>query len=262
MKAGKKISLLLAVLLLFVPVMTGCEKGSTSLELETKYEIENKSVEDITKLTNDSFGSIMTTTPIEKIEEYIASGQHFVSVPFDNSFLARWKSFVELHGQVVDAVARETEAEEDGFVSHIVLTGEDGEMMRLNITYDHNGTPYMTTIEPYAEDADKTFGQKMAEAGMNTLVGIFVVFAVLVLLTLVISAFKYVGNIGKKSEKAAAPAKAAAPVKAAPAAPAAPAAQDDSQLIAVIAAAIAASEGTSTDAFVVRSIRRLKNNRW
>ena len=32
--------------------------------------------------------------------------------------------------------------------------------------------------------------------------------------------------------------------------------EDDSELIAVIAAAIAASEQTSTDSFVVRSIRR------
>ena len=33
-------------------------------------------------------------------------------------------------------------------------------------------------------------------------------------------------------------------------------AEDDGELIAVIAAAIAAAEGTSTDGFVVRSIRR------
>ena len=33
-------------------------------------------------------------------------------------------------------------------------------------------------------------------------------------------------------------------------------------LIAVISAAIAASEGTSTDGFVVRSIKRRKSNKW
>ena len=38
---------------------------------------------------------------------------------------------------------------------------------------------------------------------------------------------------------------------------------DDLELVAVIAAAIAASEGAaSTDGFVVRSIRRVNKNKW
>ena len=37
---------------------------------------------------------------------------------------------------------------------------------------------------------------------------------------------------------------------------------DDLELIAVITAAIAAQEGTSTDGFVVRSIRRRPSNKW
>ena len=37
---------------------------------------------------------------------------------------------------------------------------------------------------------------------------------------------------------------------------------DNSELVAVISAAIAAYEGTSQDGFVVRSIKRSRNNRW
>lgn len=37
---------------------------------------------------------------------------------------------------------------------------------------------------------------------------------------------------------------------------------DDLELVAVITAAIAASEGTSTDDFVVRSIKRRTSNKW
>ena len=37
--------------------------------------------------------------------------------------------------------------------------------------------------------------------------------------------------------------------------------EDDLELIAVITAAIAASEGTSTDGLVVRSIRKVNNRR-
>ena len=37
---------------------------------------------------------------------------------------------------------------------------------------------------------------------------------------------------------------------------------DDTELVAVISAAIAAAEGTSTDGFVVRSIKRRTSNKW
>ena len=37
---------------------------------------------------------------------------------------------------------------------------------------------------------------------------------------------------------------------------------DDLELVAVIAAAIASYEGTSTDGFVVRSIRKANRNKW
>ena len=37
---------------------------------------------------------------------------------------------------------------------------------------------------------------------------------------------------------------------------------DNTELIAVISAAIAAAEGTTTDGFVVRSIKRRKTNKW
>ena len=65
-------------------------------------------------------------------------------------------------------------------------------------------------------------------------------------------------------------ASAPAPAPAAPAPAPAPAEEeqeeelaDDGELVAVIAAAIAAYEGsTSTDGFVVRSIKRSKTNKW
>ena len=37
---------------------------------------------------------------------------------------------------------------------------------------------------------------------------------------------------------------------------------DDTELVAVIAAAIAAYEGTSTDGFQVRSIKRANTKKW
>ena len=53
----------------------------------------------------------------------------------------------------------------------------------------------------------------------------------------------------------------------APAAPVVAAAEpaeetDDLELVAVIAAAIAAAENTSTDSFVVRSIKKVNKSKW
>lgn len=107
-----------------------------------------------------------------------------------------------------------------------------------------------------------TFEDSMAKAGLNTLLGMGTVFAVLILISLIISCFglisKVQGGAGKKeTSKAAEPAKAVENAVAQIAAQEAVAATDDTELVAVIAAAIAASEGaTSTDGFVVRSIKR------
>ena len=64
-----------------------------------------------------------------------------------------------------------------------------------------------------------------------------------------------------KAAKAAKEAEAAAIAAAAPA-QAEENLADDGELVAVIAAAIAAAEGTTTDGFVVRSIKRRKSNKW
>ena len=114
-------------------------------------------------------------------------------------------------------------------------------------------------VEDIGVEAVQTLGEKMSNAGLNTLMGMGIVFIVLILISVIIYGFKifpYLEN--KKKAKIAVSVPQAAPVPApAPAPVAAPvAAQDDLELAAVIAAAIAASTGTSTSDFVVRSIKR------
>ncbi|MDO5389502.1 MAG: OadG family transporter subunit [Eubacteriales bacterium] len=128
-------------------------------------------------------------------------------------------------------------------------------------TFDDQGTPTGMAVNP-----EYTMGEKMEQALMNTLMGVGIVFVMLVFLSLLISLFKYVPKLeeaftkkGKKeepkAEKKAEPAPAAAPAVSVPA-------TDDKELIAVIAAAIAAAEGTSTDSFVVRSIKKINRKKW
>ena len=98
--------------------------------------------------------------------------------------------------------------------------------------------------------------------GIVAVIGMLIVFLGLTILILCISVmgaiFKRRDQKKKSEPKAvteAAPAPAAAPVVES--------VQEitDPQLIAVIAAAIAASEGTTTDGFVVRSIRKINRKK-
>ena len=99
----------------------------------------------------------------------------------------------------------------------------------------------------------------MEKAALNTLLGMGTVFVVLILISLLISCFTFIPKIQAAFSK-----KPKEEAKKEPAVDKAIAQivekeelSDDLELVAVISAAIAASEGAaSTDGFVVRSIRR------
>lgn len=108
----------------------------------------------------------------------------------------------------------------------------------------------------------------MAEAGINTIIGIVVVFSALIFISFIISLFKYINKFeqmlaNKKAGKAPAPKAEPAPAPA-PVVEAAPE-MDDLELIAVITAAIHAYEEAQGNVvegdLVVRSIKK-RNSRW
>ncbi len=126
---------------------------------------------------------------------------------------------------------------------------------------DQTMEPISISIAP-----EYTTGENMAKAGMNTLMGMGTVFAVLIFISLLIYCFKFISVFENRMKAKSAPAKAPAPVKA-PAPAAAPAAEeeelvDDLELVAVITAAIAAATNSSADGLVVRSIKRAPGAKW
>ena len=115
------------------------------------------------------------------------------------------------------------------------------------------------------EEENKTVGQLLETATVYAIIGIGTVFAVLIFISLLIACFKFIHKweTGQKAKAEPAPA-APAPVKAAAPVPAPAAGQDlmgDAELVAVISAAIAAYEGTSSNGLVVRSIRRVQRSK-
>ncbi len=99
-----------------------------------------------------------------------------------------------------------------------------------------------------------SMGEIMGKAGLNTAMGISVVFAILILICLVIYGFNVIPVLQEKFKKNQSETKVEiakveqSEVVENP--------QDDLELIAVITAAIAMQTGASTDDFVVRSIKR------
>ena len=100
-------------------------------------------------------------------------------------------------------------------------------------------------------------GEKMKQAGMNTLLGMGTVILVLIFISFIISRFKYISQLQNKTQKKPEEEKIDIPVSQ-PVSHAEVQEEltDDLELVAVITAAIAAAQGTSTDGFVVRSIKR------
>ncbi len=120
-------------------------------------------------------------------------------------------------------------------------------------------------LESAAMNVDYTFGEKMGKAGLNTLIGLFTVFMVLILISLLISLFGFIPKIqankaAKKAQKNAAEQGIDNAVEQiVRQETAVEEVADDSELVAVIAAAIAAFEGNAvTDGVVIRSIKKIK----
>lgn len=106
-----------------------------------------------------------------------------------------------------------------------------------------------------------TFGETMTKAALNTLMGMGTVFAVLILIIVLISSFALIPKIqaafsGKKEEKPVAETKVVQQIVKNEEV-AYEDVTDDAELVAVIAAAIAAYEGSgSASGYVVRSLKR------
>ena len=112
------------------------------------------------------------------------------------------------------------------------------------------------SITGYSVEPVYSLGEKMEKAGMNTVISMCVVFAVLILISLIIYAFKIFPYLEKKKQEKSEPSVAKDPVVTQIDQKEEQQLADDNELVAVIAAAIAASTGTSTSDFVVRSINR------
>ncbi len=107
----------------------------------------------------------------------------------------------------------------------------------------------------------KTTGEKLSNAGLNTLLGMGMAFAILILISLIISLFPILIGGNKKKKESDKEITQKAMDNTISQIEEQEELVGDAELVAVIAAAIAAYEGSGgTDGFRVRSIRKVNNN--
>lgn len=200
---------------------------------------------------------------VEDMNNIVSAGyiEQYVNQPeLYNGFLD-WKSALEEDiGTFEGTNGGTAEFDEEEMVIRVNVLGSDHDAT-VEIVLDNEGSSFVgiTTNVHYST------GEIMLKAGMNTVIGMGTVFVVLILISLIISCFSLISKFEKrgkkKQEKEAASAPAADAVVSQIAAK--EELSDDTELVAVIAAAIAAYEGAaSTDGFVVRSIRKSNKTKW
>ncbi len=195
---------------------------------------------------------------------YQSLGQQFpqfTAEAFTTAFAGYQSSMEELGSYVATVSYEEPEVKGD----EITLTANlDYEIhdAELTIIFNKKSVAQSVTL-----DINYSTGEILEKAFLNTLLGMGTVFAVLIFISLVIYCFNFIPAIQakfsrNKKEEAPAPVKAAPVAAVVPTAPAAEELVDDGELVAAITAAICAYSGTSSDGFVVRSIRRADSATW
>ena len=249
MKTIKKITSVCMALL----VMAALIIGSTSMVFAAD-EVDDSIKNSLVTATEGWTDQIIGFSD-EEMEGYLNSEDGFTK-----NAAEAWKSAKDELGKKKDNNGETIVTLKDGL--YTVTVPVKFEKADANFVYSFDSTMTPSTL---SVDVQYSMAQTLQRAGLNTLMGIGTVFVMLVLLSLLISLFRFIPNPEAKKAAEAKAAKAAKEAEAAAAAPAVQTAEenlaDDGELVAVIAAAIAAAEGTTTDGFVVRSIRKVKRNR-
>ena len=246
MKMIKKIT---SVFMTFL-VMAALVIGSTSMVFAA--DKIDESVKTSLVTTAEGLTDAIVALKDADIENYMNTGDDFTT-----SAMQSWQTSKDELGAKKESNGETTVTLKDD--QYIVTVPVKFEKANANFVYvfESTGTPVSMSV-----DVQYGLGKTLQRAGLNTLMGVGTVFVMLILLSLLISLFRFIPNPeAKKAAEAKAAKEAQSAVIAAAPVQAEENLADDGELVAVIAAAIAAAEGTTTDGFVVRSIRKVKRNR-
>lgn len=155
-------------------------------------------------------------------------------------------------GEIISVGTPKSKVEGNTIVVQVPVTGsaKDAE---AEVIFENT---FFMTVESCALNPKATMGELMEKAALNTLLGMGTVFAVLILISFIISSFSLIPKLQEKLAKKNKENDTESVDKTIAQIVEKEELSDDLELVAVIAAAVAAYSGTSTDGFVVRSIKR------
>ena len=247
-KVFKRFFMVLCVLSMVLSLSAcGREKELVEYDQQTVESNVNSIIQTISQITPEQLEQydLMATTE---------SDQQMIAV-----FKEGQQSFADAKeelGDIIGVSSVDVTADEENVtaIAHVAGTLKTAQ---IEIIFDKRQTPTSITT-----NVDRTVGENMTNAALNTLLGMGTVFVVLIFICFIISLFKYVNAFEKKMKQKNAPENSKAAVaadKAVAQIVSAEEAADDTELVAVIAAAIAAYEeqrGGSSEGYQVRSIKR------
>jgi hypothetical protein len=218
----------------------------------------------ITFMDNQELLVQMNAYTAEELE-YVLSSSFQVTADGNafKSAVSSFQSATEDMGAISVWSVASAKADGDRIIVMMDVTG-DKENAQAEIIISND---FFLRLESAALNPTSSMGSRMVTAAMNTAIGLTTVFTVLIIIILLISCFTLIPKIQASfSKKKEVFETIESVAEVTPVAAIAPAAEEsyeeeieDGELVAVIAAAIAASEGmVSPEELVVRSIRRVK----
>ncbi len=138
-------------------------------------------------------------------------------------------------------------------------TGDNSHTAILEYSLDRKGMPTLISV-----NVNHSLAEKLKSAGLNTLLGMGMAFTVLIIIALVISLFPLINKMTEKKPETSQEITQKSMETVTSQIADKEELSEDAELVAVIAAAIAAYEGSAgTDGFVVRSVRKVgKASNW
>ena len=250
----RKISLLLCVLVMALSFVGCSEEKVSKTTRETLEQSAEVFIGSFSQMADEDLESFKTVSDFQldyiMMSNYLpVTGENFLAI------INSWQAAEAECGEYVSHGDYEVTAKNDGYEVSTEAEYEDRKATILFV-FDEK-----MNVESMDVSAKFSMGEVLTKAGLNTLLGMGTVFVVLIFLAFLISLMKYIPvlmSFFDKKEKKAEVREAAQTVAVDDTVEM----TDDLELIAVITAAIAAGEGTSTDGFVVRSIRRRTSNNW
>ena len=252
----RKICLLLCTLLLSLCFVGCSEKREVS---ESQITLMKQTAEAIftnfTAMTDEDFAQLASLSDYQMDYTLMTSGLPISAKDF-RAMMHSWQTAEDENGEYLSHEGYSVKVLSDG-VSLSTETKFEKRKATIVFSFDID-----SKLESVDVSGEFSLGEIFKKAGLNTVLGMVIVFSVLILLAVIIYLIQYIPKILNQcsgNSEFLQPKELTTPM-------ATEGTQtisaNDLELIAVITAAIAAQEGKSADEFVVRSIRRRPSNHW